>query len=265
MRALSAQSRRHCRQDRDHQRSPRCWFNGSSGDLVTTVWSGFDQDRTLGDGEEGARVAVPTWTYFMHEALAGPRARGTRARQHRRRTHFPETGLLASSDNPSRIMEKFMEGNLPKSKSTKGRIIPTRTTAINRYSETMPKFSQRAEIHAALSLRKRRESWPNMDWLFRQNQGRGPPGCQRRCVLPKNIEIEAALPQHALVWCDSHDHPEGAAPHRVWHHGCSVRTASLGGIGAPRYRHQLSDINLHLLRIDRFGRVNAQSACRTNS
>src|SRR5258708_23343199 len=47
------------------------WFNGFNGDLVTTVWTGFDQDRSLGDGEEGAHVAVPTWTYFMHEALAG--------------------------------------------------------------------------------------------------------------------------------------------------------------------------------------------------
>ena len=27
----------------------------------------------------------------------------------------PQTGLLASSDNPNGIMEKFIEGNLPKS------------------------------------------------------------------------------------------------------------------------------------------------------
>jgi hypothetical protein len=32
----------------------------------------------------------------------------------------PETGLLASSDNPNGIMEKFMEGNLPKSEVYEG-------------------------------------------------------------------------------------------------------------------------------------------------
>ena len=45
------------------------WFNGFNGDLVTTVWTGFDPDRSLGDGEQGGRMAIPTWTYFMHQAL----------------------------------------------------------------------------------------------------------------------------------------------------------------------------------------------------
>ena len=47
------------------------WFSGFNGDLVATVWTGFDQDRSLGEGEQGARAALPTWVYFMHEALAG--------------------------------------------------------------------------------------------------------------------------------------------------------------------------------------------------
>jgi penicillin-binding protein 1A len=97
------------------------WFNGFNGDLVTTVWTGFDQDRSLGDGEEGAHVAVPTWTYFMHEALAGDPKHGVpvpdgivAARISR------ETGLLASSDNPNSIVEYFIEGNLPKSEVYEG-------------------------------------------------------------------------------------------------------------------------------------------------
>ena len=32
----------------------------------------------------------------------------------------PQTGLLASSDNPNGIMEKFIEGNLPKSEVYEG-------------------------------------------------------------------------------------------------------------------------------------------------
>ncbi len=97
------------------------WFNGFNGDLVTTVWTGFDQDRSLGDGEEGAHVAVPTWTYFMHEALAGAPKHGApvpdgivAARISR------ESGLLASSDNPNSIVEYFIEGNLPKSENYEG-------------------------------------------------------------------------------------------------------------------------------------------------
>jgi penicillin-binding protein 1A len=97
------------------------WFNGFNGDLVTTVWTGFDQDRTLGDGEEGARVAVPTWTYFMHEALAGaPRHPVPMPDGIVTVRISPETGLLASADNPNGIMEKFIEDNLPKAEVYEG-------------------------------------------------------------------------------------------------------------------------------------------------
>jgi penicillin-binding protein 1A len=97
------------------------WFNGFNGDLVTTVWTGFDQDRSLGDGEEGARVAVPTWTYFMHQALAGTARRGVPVPDGIVSVRIsPETGLLASSDNPNGIMEKFIEGNLPKPETYEG-------------------------------------------------------------------------------------------------------------------------------------------------
>ena len=97
------------------------WFNGFNGDLVTTVWSGFDQDRSLGAGEEGAHVAVPTWTYFMHQALAGTAKHGVPVPDGIITVRIsPETGLLASSDNPNGIMEKFIEGNLPKGELYEG-------------------------------------------------------------------------------------------------------------------------------------------------
>jgi penicillin-binding protein 1A len=97
------------------------WFNGFNGDLVTTVWTGFDQDRSLGEGEEGARVAVPTWTYYMHEALAGAPRHGVPVPDGIVAARIsPETGLLASSDNPNSIIEYFIEGNLPKSESYEG-------------------------------------------------------------------------------------------------------------------------------------------------
>ncbi|MDP9008264.1 MAG: penicillin-binding protein 1A [Pseudomonadota bacterium] len=97
------------------------WFNGFNGDIVTTVWTGFDQDRTLGQGEEGARVSVPTWTYFMHEALAGTARHGVPIPDGIVSVRIsPKSGLLASSDDPSGIMEKFIEGNLPKAELYEG-------------------------------------------------------------------------------------------------------------------------------------------------
>jgi penicillin-binding protein 1A len=97
------------------------WFNGFNGDIETTVWVGFDQDRSLGEGEQGGRTAVPAWTYFMHEALSGAPKRSVPVPDGIVTVRIsPETGLLASSDNPNGIMEKFIEGNLPKSEVYEG-------------------------------------------------------------------------------------------------------------------------------------------------
>jgi penicillin-binding protein 1A len=97
------------------------WFNGFNGDLVTTVWVGFDSDRSLGEGEQGGRTAIPAWTYFMHEALAGTAKHGVPIPDGIVSVRIsPKTGLLASSDDPSGIMEKFIEGNLPKAELYEG-------------------------------------------------------------------------------------------------------------------------------------------------
>lgn len=91
------------------------WFSGFNGSLVATVWTGFDQDRSLGEGEQGARAALPTWVYFMHAALAGtPRSFVPVPDGIVTVRVDPASGLLASADNPNGIMEKFIEGNLPK-------------------------------------------------------------------------------------------------------------------------------------------------------
>jgi penicillin-binding protein 1A len=97
------------------------WFNGFNADIVTTVWTGFDADRSLGDGEQGAHVSVPTWTYFMKEALAGTARHPVLVPEGIVSVRIsPLSGLLASADNPNGIMEKFIEGNLPKSELYEG-------------------------------------------------------------------------------------------------------------------------------------------------
>ncbi|BAP58224.1 penicillin-binding protein, 1A family [Thioploca ingrica] len=47
------------------------WFSGYSPDLVTTVWVGFDQPRSLGAAETGGRTALPMWISFMQDYLRG--------------------------------------------------------------------------------------------------------------------------------------------------------------------------------------------------
>jgi penicillin-binding protein 1A len=45
------------------------WFCGFNGQLVTTVWVGFDQVQPLGNGETGGRAALPMWIDYMRVAL----------------------------------------------------------------------------------------------------------------------------------------------------------------------------------------------------
>jgi penicillin-binding protein 1A len=52
------------------------WFVGFSPSLTCGVWVGFDEKKTLGEKETGARAALPIWIDFMAAAL--PRQGGRR-------------------------------------------------------------------------------------------------------------------------------------------------------------------------------------------
>jgi penicillin-binding protein 1A len=45
------------------------WFIGFSPDITCGVWVGFDEKKTLGNKETGARAALPIWMKFMATAL----------------------------------------------------------------------------------------------------------------------------------------------------------------------------------------------------
>jgi penicillin-binding protein 1A len=47
------------------------WFMGFSPNMVVGVFVGFDDNRSLGEGETGAQDAVPIFISFMKEALKG--------------------------------------------------------------------------------------------------------------------------------------------------------------------------------------------------
>jgi penicillin-binding protein 1A len=90
------------------------WFNGFTPHLVATVWVGFDQERSLGEAEEGAKTALPIWMHFKREALKG-------VPEHRRPMPdglvtlriSPDTGVLASGENRDAVLETFMSDHLP--------------------------------------------------------------------------------------------------------------------------------------------------------
>jgi penicillin-binding protein 1A len=90
------------------------WFNGFNGQLVATVWVGYDEERSLGEGEDGARTAIPIWMHFMREAL-----RNQPSRTLERPGGLidlkvsPTTGLLADPLDPNAFYETFLMNHLP--------------------------------------------------------------------------------------------------------------------------------------------------------
>jgi penicillin-binding protein 1A len=46
------------------------WFIGFSPYTTCGVWMGYDEKKTLGTKETGARAALPVWMDFMKVALA---------------------------------------------------------------------------------------------------------------------------------------------------------------------------------------------------
>jgi penicillin-binding protein 1A len=90
------------------------WFVGYNADVAAAAWIGFDQERSLGENEEGGRTALPMWVYFMQEAL--------RDRPEHRLPEPPgvvrmwvsrTSGLPASAGAPGAVFETFLEGHVP--------------------------------------------------------------------------------------------------------------------------------------------------------
>jgi penicillin-binding protein 1A len=98
------------------------WFIGFSPSLITGVWIGFDQERSLGKQEQGGRAAAPIWLYFMEKALKGksvevfPVPDGIVFIK-----VDPHSGIPATRSTEGAIFECFLEG------TTAGRAVPIET------------------------------------------------------------------------------------------------------------------------------------------
>lgn len=91
------------------------WFSGFTPDVATTTWVGFDKPHPLGEYETGAKAALPMWIEFMRTALKGLPVKPLRQPPGLVTVRIdPETGLLASADNPQAIFETFRVDNVPK-------------------------------------------------------------------------------------------------------------------------------------------------------
>jgi len=69
------------------------WFLGFTPSITCGVYVGFDDHQTLGDKEEGARVALPIWMQFMSEYLKGRPAE-----------EFPHSPLLTNPDQVKQVL-----------------------------------------------------------------------------------------------------------------------------------------------------------------
>ena len=92
------------------------WFVGFNADLTVATWIGFDQERSLGEQEEGARTALPMWLYFMEEALRGrPEHRQPEPPGVVRMWVSRGTGAPASAGEFGAVFETFLAGHSPQS------------------------------------------------------------------------------------------------------------------------------------------------------
>ncbi|MEE8438341.1 MAG: hypothetical protein V3S07_02055, partial [Micropepsaceae bacterium] len=90
------------------------WFIGFSPDLAVGVYVGFDDPRSLGQGEAGSRVAAPIFKQFMGEALADEPPTPFRIPEGVVLVPLnPRTGALMRAGQPGAILEPFKPGTEP--------------------------------------------------------------------------------------------------------------------------------------------------------
>ena len=92
------------------------WFSGFNGRMATTAWVGFDDSKTLGPEETGARVALPMWMTYMRTALKDtPMSEAPRPIGLMTVRIDPASGAAAGSGSSRAIYESFRPQDVPNS------------------------------------------------------------------------------------------------------------------------------------------------------
>lgn len=90
------------------------WFLGFSSNIVTGVWTGFDDNKTLGWGETGAKSALPIWKEFMRAGLKKMGEFDFESPLGVVNVEIDKnTGKLARRGRSNAFLESFVEGSEP--------------------------------------------------------------------------------------------------------------------------------------------------------
>ncbi|QCU91193.1 penicillin-binding protein 1A [Thiomicrorhabdus sediminis] len=90
------------------------WFSGFNGNIVTTVWTGFDTPSTLGRSEVGGRASLPIWMEYMELALkAYPNIPFMQPEGLVNIQIDKDTGQAVPVGTPGAVEEIFREENAP--------------------------------------------------------------------------------------------------------------------------------------------------------
>jgi len=91
------------------------WFIGYTPEMITGVWIGFDDERSLGENETGARAASPVWVAFMSKILKDRPVKDFSVPEGIEFMKVnPGTGQMSSGKES--ILECFKEGTGPNQK-----------------------------------------------------------------------------------------------------------------------------------------------------
>ena len=90
------------------------WFTGYNSSLVTTVWVGFDQPKSLGNREFGSSVALPIWLSFIEEIVDLIPAKNVLPPEGISIIKIDKSsGKRADSETKSPIFEYYLEEHTP--------------------------------------------------------------------------------------------------------------------------------------------------------
>lgn len=90
------------------------WFIGFTPQVVTGVWVGFDQQKSLGSHSTGAQVALPIWLEYMKEAVKKfPDEKFTLPKGVVFAHVDIQNGRLAKPTSPRAVRELFVAGTEP--------------------------------------------------------------------------------------------------------------------------------------------------------
>jgi penicillin-binding protein 1A len=90
------------------------WFTGYNEEIVSSVWMGFDQPKSLGDREFGSSTALPIWMNYKKDIIDSiPVTNSLPPKGLSIVKIDKESGTVADDQSKNPIFEYFLEENLP--------------------------------------------------------------------------------------------------------------------------------------------------------